>query len=105
MNLTRARALSGLIIASALLAPTSSVAQNVDWPLHNLDLAGSRFAQTDQITPENVADLEVAWVHRSGDRYDGSGQTAGTEYQVTPLVVDGLLYLTPDIQECVGQLR
>jgi quinoprotein glucose dehydrogenase len=45
-----------------------------------------------QITPANVQDLEVAWVHRSGDYYDGSGDSKVTTHQSTPLVVNDLLY-------------
>ena len=33
------------------------LAQNVDWRLRNLDLAGSRYAEIDQITPENAHSL------------------------------------------------
>jgi len=87
MNLTRACALSSLTIASALLAPTPSVAQNVDWPLHNLDLAGSRFAQTDQITPENVHLLTPRWLFQHG-------VIDGVSNQTTPLVIDGIMYVT-----------
>jgi quinoprotein glucose dehydrogenase len=45
-----------------------------------------------QITKENVESLEVAWTHRSGDFYDGSGYSKVTALQVTPLVVNDLLY-------------
>ena len=45
-----------------------------------------------QITPENVTQLEVAWTHRSGDYFDGSGYSKVTSLQVTPLVVNDLLY-------------
>ena len=41
-----------LILALAVVS--NAAAQDVDWRLHNLDLAGSRFAETDQITPENA---------------------------------------------------
>jgi quinoprotein glucose dehydrogenase len=63
-----------------------------DWLYWGGDEGATHYSPLTQITPENVHDLEVAWVHRSGDVYDGSGETAGTEYQVTPLVIDGLLY-------------
>lgn len=44
------------------------------------------------ITPANVAQLEVAWTHHSGDIADGSGEWAFTSLQVTPLVTGGKLY-------------
>ena len=49
-----------------------------------------------QIAPENVHALEVAWTHRTGDAFDGSGSSAVTAHQATPLVVnDTLYYCTP----------
>ena len=56
----------------------------------------SHFSPIDQITPENVSGLEVAWTHRSGDYFDGSGYSKVTAFQATPLVVnDHLYYCTP----------
>ncbi|MEE3332194.1 MAG: pyrroloquinoline quinone-dependent dehydrogenase, partial [Myxococcota bacterium] len=49
-----------------------------------------------QITPANAHALEVAWTHRTGDAFDGSGSSAVTSHKVTPLVVnDTLYYCTP----------
>lgn len=52
----------------------------------------AHYSPLTQITRENVASLEVAWTHRSGDYYDGSGYSKVTALQVTPLVVNDLLY-------------
>jgi quinohemoprotein ethanol dehydrogenase len=87
MKLTRATALCCLIVASSWLAPTSSEAQNVDWPLHNLDLAGSRFSQTDQITPENAHQLTPRWLFQHG-------VIDGVSNQTTPIIIDGIMYVT-----------
>src|SRR3546814_13719026 len=37
-----------------------------DWPVWGRGDGGSRFSPLTQITPENVADLEVAWTYRVG---------------------------------------
>ena len=56
----------------------------LDWPSHNLDLYGSRYAPLDQIDTSNVGRLELAWsVTMERDH---------VITQVTPLVVDGVLY-------------
>ncbi|MCP4908908.1 MAG: pyrroloquinoline quinone-dependent dehydrogenase [bacterium] len=52
----------------------------------------SHHSELKQITPENVRSLEVAWTHRSGDYFDGSGSSKVSSLQVTPLVVNDLLY-------------
>ena len=59
-------------------------------------LGCAAFSPLTQITKTNVADLEVAWTHQSGDFFDGSGSSKVTALQVTPLVVnDKLYYCTP----------
>jgi len=49
--------------------------------------SGTRYAPLDQITPDNVAGLETAWVYRTGEV-----PTRGQTHVVTPLHVDGMLY-------------
>lgn len=63
-----------------------------EWRHWGGDRGASHYSELTQITPENVADLEVAWTHRSGDFYDGSGYSKLTSFQATPLVVNDLLY-------------
>jgi quinoprotein glucose dehydrogenase len=66
------------------------------WPHYGGDRGGMRHSPAVQITRENVADLEVAWVHHSGDLSDGSDGTSRTSFNVTPLLVgDQLVYCTP----------
>ncbi|NNM11884.1 MAG: pyrroloquinoline quinone-dependent dehydrogenase [Pseudomonadales bacterium] len=61
------------------------------------DKRRSQFSPLTQITPDNVADLEVAWIHNSGDfarAGDGSGKV--TAFEASPIVVnDSLYYCTP----------
>jgi quinate dehydrogenase (quinone) len=55
-----------------------------DWPSYGRDPGAQRYSPLTQITPRNVVDLEQVW----------SFDTGATNLQVTPLVVDGLMYLT-----------
>ena len=67
-----------------------------DWPSYAGDMGAMRYSPLTQIDRDNVARLEVAWVHNSGDYADGSGETGGTTFQATPIVVnDTLYYCTP----------
>ncbi len=66
---------------------SSALAQNVDWLLHNRDLAGSRFSELDQITPENVGTLTARWLFQHG-------VIDGVSNQTTPVIVDGTMYVT-----------
>ena len=78
-----------LLLAVALVALVAfpAQAQNVDWRLHNLDLAGGRFAEIDRITPENAHRLTPRWLFQHG-------VIDGVSNQTTPVIVDGVMYLT-----------
>lgn len=70
-----------------------------EWPEYGATKGGLKYSPLDQITPENVDDLEVAWVYRHGDFSDGSGEFARTSFQATPIVSEGTLYF------CTGFAR
>src|SRR5438034_6093740 len=57
------------------------------WPLHNLDLAGSRFSPLDQITTSNVRSLAPRWLFQTG-------VIDGVSNQTTPIVVGRVMYVT-----------
>ena len=81
-------AAAAVAVAALFLGATLPAAgQNVDWRLHNLDLHGSRYAEIDQITPENVHQLEPRWLFQHG-------VIDGVSNQTTPIVIDGVMYLT-----------
>ena len=73
--------------AAAVIAQRPGTATTVNWPLHNLDLAGSRFSTLDQITPSNVASLAPRFLFQYGI-------IDGVSNQTTPVVVDGVMYVT-----------
>ncbi|HEX5067540.1 MAG TPA: pyrroloquinoline quinone-dependent dehydrogenase [Myxococcota bacterium] len=96
---TRIATLVGLalLLACSRSAPRANGGPVADWPAWAGDLGGGRHSPLTQITPENVRDLEVAWVHHSGDMEYGGGKThLPSSLQVTPIVVeDTLFYCTP----------
>jgi len=59
-----------------------------DWPNVFNDKGGTRFSSLEQITRENVTKLSVAWRYKTGD------SRAGSTIECTPLVIDGVMYLT-----------
>ena len=65
-----------------------------DWPTYGHDPGGQRFSPLTQITPSNVVNLRVAWTYhmRPAGTTEGGGKFASSE--VTPLVVDGSMYVT-----------
>ena len=74
----------------------STRSRDADWPMYNRDLAGTRYSPLTQITPDNVGDLQQAWVYRFNrdDRDPITGPSSFEIYQeVTPIVVDGIMYM------------
>jgi quinoprotein glucose dehydrogenase len=63
----------------------------MDWPAYGRDVGGTRYSPAAQVTRENVTQLEVAWVYRTGDFIRGGN---GTRFEATPLVVEGTLYVS-----------
>jgi quinoprotein glucose dehydrogenase len=63
------------------------------WPVYGADLGGTRHSPLTQLTPANVGELEVAWIHRSGDILDGTTSLAPSAYQNTPILFGDSLYL------------
>lgn len=82
----------GILACDASEIPIDYGGPTADWPFWGGDEGASHYSPLEQITPENVAALEIAWTHRSGDYFDGSGYSKVTALQVTPIVVNDLLY-------------
>ncbi len=71
-------------------APQADLAPASNWADYAGSKAGQRFAPAAQITPANVADLDVAWTYRSGDLPRGG---APQMFEATPLQIGDTLYL------------
>ena len=73
------------------VGPVSYDGPTGDWPVY-ASPGSIHYSPLTQIDSGNVAALEVAWTHRSGDHFDGSGRSGMTAGQSTPLVVNDTLY-------------
>ncbi len=88
--------LLGAMIFACGSGPLSDSGTIAGWPVYGSDAGGRRHSPLDQITPANVSELEIAWIHRSGDVLDGTTTLGKTSFQATPIVVGDLLtYCTP----------
>jgi alcohol dehydrogenase (cytochrome c) len=84
----------GTVAPSALLQPLGDA-----WPMHNGDYSGRRFSALSTIDASNVKALSLAWVHRlnPGPAPAGGGGATSAIIKGTPVVVNGVLYVTlPD---------
>ncbi len=74
------------------LTPVDPAKEQKNWEAYGNTNGGSRFAALDQITRDNVKDLQVAWTYRTGDTPISPGG-GGAEDQLTPLQVGNRVYL------------
>ena len=86
-------------------AAAQTGAADGQWRSYGGDSGHTKYSPLDQISEDNVGDLEVAWTWMSVDeglrarnevmRERGAFQTYA--YEVTPLYVDGVLYTTTSL--------
>ncbi|MBV8260784.1 MAG: membrane-bound PQQ-dependent dehydrogenase, glucose/quinate/shikimate family, partial [Paraburkholderia sp.] len=81
-----------LAAARATPTPNPEGIQPSDWPAYGRDQQGTRYSPLQQITPDNVHDLQVAWTFRTGDT-KGPNDPVEITSEVTPIKIGDLLYL------------
>lgn len=86
--------MAGLCCISPLVA-----AQDVEWPHYGRDLASTKYTPLDQITADNVNELEVVWSWDTPDNtiFRNDGDASAAEYKATPIMVDGVLYVSTSL--------
>lgn len=82
--------LAGVWCSVSLAAAES----DTEWPAWGNDPGGSRYSPLDQITPDNVDELEIAWTYRTGDLGEDMPSGHRMAVEATPILVDGVLYLS-----------
>lgn len=75
------------------LVPSEQQVPTDEWHAYGRTGYGQRYSPLTEITPENVANLEVAWHYETGDERGRPGDPIETTFEVTPLKVGDLLYL------------
>ena len=65
-----------------------------EWPYFGGDSGGAKYSTLKQINRRNVGGLRVAWTYHTGDVSDGTAWVVRSAFEGTPLIVDGVMYLT-----------
>lgn len=84
--------------ASAQTAPAATAQAAIpadQWPSYGQNAGSTNFSPLTQITPENVGTLKRAWTFNYGGGTDDEGDR-GLDYrwEVTPLIIDGVMYFS-----------
>jgi quinoprotein glucose dehydrogenase len=102
---SRAFAASITLLAAVVAVATSGLAgraagANTDWPAYAGDKASTKYSPLDQINRGNLAGLTIAWRRSAMPeelRTIYPDAQAQTNLQHTPLVVNGLLYMSTTV--------
>ena len=67
-----------------------------DWRFYGADSGGTRFSSLQQVNRDNVNALKRAWTYHTGEvnRENKTDRHQIAPFETTPLVVDGMLYLS-----------
>ena len=77
-----------LLLASASPGSAAAADNSADWPNVGNDKGGMRFSPLTQTDRSNVSKLRLAWEFHTRDAGEG------TTIECTPVVVDGVMYVT-----------
>jgi quinoprotein glucose dehydrogenase len=84
----------GLALALACgEAPARSGGPAAGWPVYASDAGGRRYSPLAEITPANVAQLELAWELHTGDHHDPALGQRNHAFQATPILHGDALYV------------
>lgn len=72
------------------------------WYAYGGDAGGTRYAPLDQIRPDNVGNLELAWTYRTGELGEGSPVADKLTFETTPLFFEETLYLSTAFGEVIA---
>lgn len=76
-----------------VLPPSEASVPAGQWVAYGRTSGGSHYSPLAAITPANVGQLREAWEYRTGDIRNPDVDPEETTYEVTPTMVDGLLYI------------
>ena len=81
-------------MAESVVNPSAAtgLADPEEWHAYGRSNLGQRYAPVDQITPDNIDDLQLAWQYQTGDTKRPEDVTE-TTYEATPLKIGNALYL------------
>jgi len=90
----------GLAVAALMVCCCGAFAQ--EWPFYGGDQGSSKYSTLDQINRGNVRNLKVAWEWKTGEKPLPELKTAPGTFEVTPLAIGGVLYLSTPYNRVVA---
>lgn len=73
-----------------------------EWAFYAGDAGGTKYSSMKDINRDNVTRLRPAWIFHTGDVSDGTRWPTRSAFESTPLVVDGVMYVTTPFSRVIG---
>jgi len=73
-----------------------------EWPYYGGDAGGAKYSLLNQVNRDNVNRLKVAWIFNTGDISDGTVYPPNSAFECTPLVIDGVMYVTTPFSRVIA---
>lgn len=73
--------------------PIPLVPEKPTWDSFHGQLNAQKYSPLDQITADNVGELEKVWEYHTGDISDGSGDIPATVWSATPVFANDTIYI------------
>jgi quinoprotein glucose dehydrogenase len=82
------------LVFASVVAAQQSQSRQVEWFYYGADPTSSKYSPADDITPQNVQRLGIAWQWEHGEKPLEEYGTVPMRFENQPLMVDGVLYVT-----------
>lgn len=83
-----------LFLFLAVVTSTALAQPPGEWHYYAGDPGGTKYSPLKQINKSNVRQLKPLWIFDSGDFSDGKVLPGRSAFETTPLVVDGVMYVS-----------
>src|ERR1041384_888464 len=94
--------MSRLPLLSIWLLAMTGPAPAQEWPAYGADPGGSKYSRLKQINRATVNQVKAAWTFHTGDVSDGSEFPPRSAFESTPLMVEGVLYVTTPFSRLIA---
>jgi quinoprotein glucose dehydrogenase len=81
---------------------TPRLRQATEWPVYGGNEEALRYSALENITADNVGQLEIAWTYRHGDVPRADDTIGISSFQATPILVDGVLYFSTPFNRVIA---
>jgi len=94
--------LAVVLAAGSMLAGQSASSRQVEWPFVGGDQENTKYSALADINADTVQRLHIVWQWQHGETRRDDYQTAPGNFETTPLMIDGVLYVTTPYNNLVA---